>query len=176
MDEGVVRHLIQLGTPNEGTPCAEVTGAEAFYDLRRDVMAGFNARVTDRRGVDFSAFAGDIEPYTCVRGSEGGDGAVPVSSARWTIEDSDAGPVEHTAMPSSGPLFVNFVKPRLDGTQEVEAGLRATAAADAPDTSPRSHQLLAQRIVDVPPASGPTFRSTSRAARSSTSRCWRRRR
>ena len=154
MDDGVVRHLIQLGTPNEGTPCAEITGAEAFYDLRRDVMAGFNARVSDRRGVAFSAFAGDTEPQTCVRGTEGGDGAVPVSSARWTIEDSQPGPVEHTAMTSSGPLFVNFVKPRLDGTQEVEAGLRAMAAAEAPDTSPRSHQLLAQRIVTVPHGSG----------------------
>jgi uncharacterized membrane protein len=155
MDDGAARRLIQLGTPNEGTPCAEITGAEPFYDLRRDVMAGFNARVTDRRGVAFSAYAGDTEEYTCVRGTEGGDGAVPVSSARWTIEDSEPGPIEHTAMTSSGPLFTDFVKPRLDGTQAAEAGLRATAAAaDAPDTTPRSHQLLAQRIETVPPGAG----------------------
>ena len=51
MPDGVAAHLIQLGTPNTGTPCAEVVDAGPFYDLRRDVMDGFNARVTERRGV-----------------------------------------------------------------------------------------------------------------------------
>jgi len=154
MDDGVARRLIQLGTPNEGTPCAEITGAEAFYDLRRDVMSGFNARVTDRRYVEFSAYAGQTEPHTCVHGSEAGDGAVPVSSARWTIEDAETGRVEHTAMTSSSALFTDFVKPRLDGTKQAEAGLRAAVAEAPNDTTPRSHQLLAQWIVTVPHGSG----------------------
>ena len=67
-------------------------------------------------------------------------------------------------MTSSGPLFVNFVKPRLDGTQEVEAGLRAMAAAEAPDTV--AALAPAARPADrqpVPHGSGVDARSTSRA-------------
>ena len=51
-------------------------------------------------------------------------------------------------MPSSGALFTEFVKPRLDGTKGADAGLRA-AVAEAPEGSARSHQLLAQRIETV---------------------------
>jgi triacylglycerol esterase/lipase EstA (alpha/beta hydrolase family) len=115
MPDGVVRHLIQLGTPNTGTPCAEVVDAGPFYDLRRDVMDGFNARVTERRGVEFSAYAGQVDPYTCVPGTEGGDMEVPVSSARWNVGDAETGEVSHVEMPASGAIFSVLVKPRLTG-------------------------------------------------------------
>ena len=150
MPDGVAKHLIQLGTPNLGTPCAEVLDGGPFYDLRRDVMAGFNARVTDRRGVEFAAYAGETESYTCVRGTEGGDGLTPLSSARWTIEDTEKGEVGHVDMPASGAIFTDFVKPRLTGEQGAPSAAARSAAAEAPpEVTPRSHQLLAQRIATV---------------------------
>ncbi|HEX5620422.1 MAG TPA: M36 family metallopeptidase, partial [Solirubrobacteraceae bacterium] len=153
MPDGVVEHLVQLGTPNLGTPCAEVIDAGPFYDLRRDVMDGFNARVTERRGVEFSAFAGDVDAYTCIHGTERGDMEVPVSSAKWTIQDAVVGEVSHVEMPASGSLFTDFVKPRLigeEGAPSVAAARRA-AAEEPPAATPRSHQLLAQTIATVAP-------------------------
>ena len=170
MPDGVAEHLVQLGTPNLGTPCAEVLDGGPFYDLRRDVMAGFNARVTDRRGVEFAAYAGETESYTCVRGTEGGDGFTPLSSARWTIEDTEKGEVGHVDMPGSGAIFTDFVKPRLTGEQGAPsaAAARSAAAEAPPAVTPRSHQLLAQRIATMAPEGPSWCRSTSRAARSST--------
>ena len=87
------------------------------------------------------------------RARERGDTAVPLSSARWTITDAETGDVAHATMPASGALFTDFVKPRLVGrARRGRAGRAARAAADEPPAAtPRSHQLLAQRIVTVAP-------------------------
>ena len=53
MDEGVARRADSSSSAprTSARRAPRSLDAEAFYDLRRDVMAGFNARVTDRRGV-----------------------------------------------------------------------------------------------------------------------------
>ena len=95
-------------------------------------MDGFNARVTERRGVEFSAYAGDVDAYTCVPGSERGDMEVPLSSARWSIEDAETGDVSHVEMPASGAIFSDFVKPRLTGQKGTSSVAARRAAAEAP--------------------------------------------
>jgi hypothetical protein len=136
-------HLLMLGTPNLGTECAEEILHPAWMQYRRDSMARFNASVTERRGVIFSALAGTGVPRTCSDPAEG-DGLVSVDSARWTVADWAELPVWHTLMPGSGMVFTSFVLPRLNGTLEIPTTL--AAPADEPPLAPYSHQGLAERV------------------------------
>jgi triacylglycerol esterase/lipase EstA (alpha/beta hydrolase family) len=88
-----VSHLIMLGTPNLGSPCADILDktfdlfgepVQAVRQLRQDYAAEFNRTVTERRGVKFSALAGNSIPANCKWQGEG-DGVVTVKSALWTI-------------------------------------------------------------------------------------------
>lgn len=115
-----VAHLVMLGTPNMGSPCADVMNTvfetlgknvEAVRQLRQDVAAEFNRVVTNRKGVKFSVLAGDPLPVMC-KNYVWNDGVVPVQSAKWQIKDNATSKSIHTDLTGTSD-FSNFVKPRL---------------------------------------------------------------
>lgn len=115
-----VAHLVMLGTPNMGSPCADVMNkkfeslskdVEAVRQLRQDVTADFNKVVTNRKGVKFSVLAGDPLPTMC-KTIVWNDGVVPVPSALWLIKDNARSKNVHTELTGTAD-FSSFVKPRL---------------------------------------------------------------
>ena len=115
-----VAHLVMLGTPNMGSPCADVmnlafelTGnnVEAVRQLRQDYVAGFNRINTARKGVRFSVLAGNPLPTMC-KTIVWNDGVVPVPSAKWLIADNAESKSIHTDLTGTAD-FSSFVKPRL---------------------------------------------------------------
>lgn len=115
-----VSHLIMLGTPNLGSPCADVMNVafeslgknvEAVRQLRQDYVEGFNRVNTQRKGVKFSALAGNPLPTMC-KSIVWNDGVVPVPSAKWTIADNAESSNIHTDLTGTAD-FSSFVKPRL---------------------------------------------------------------
>ena len=120
-EKPVVTRLIMLGTPNMGSPCADLMynafylyhhRVEALRELKPEIVEQFNANVTERRGVRFSALVGKAIPQTC-QSREGGDGVVPISSAQWEIRDwRFSNSLAHTDLTSHAD-FGAFVFPRL---------------------------------------------------------------
>jgi pimeloyl-ACP methyl ester carboxylesterase len=115
-----VSHLVMLGTPNMGSPCADVMNiafetlgkdVEAIRQLRQDTMAEFNRVITNRKGVKFSVLAGDPLPVMC-KTLVANDGVVPVPSAIWQIKDNAKSKNLHTELTGTSD-FSSFVKPRL---------------------------------------------------------------
>jgi pimeloyl-ACP methyl ester carboxylesterase len=115
-----VAHLVMLGTPNMGSPCADVmnfafemTGksVEAVRQLQQDYVAGFNRINTQRKGVKFSVLAGNPLPTMC-KTIVWNDGVVPVPSAKWIIKDNAESKSIHTDLTGTSD-FSAFVKPRL---------------------------------------------------------------
>jgi pimeloyl-ACP methyl ester carboxylesterase len=115
-----VAHLVMLGTPNMGSPCADVmnfafemTGktVEAVRQLQQDYVAGFNRINTNRKGVKFSVLAGNPLPTMC-KSIVWNDGVVPVPSAKWMIRDNAESKSIHTDLTGTKD-FSDFVKPRL---------------------------------------------------------------
>lgn len=115
-----VAHLVMLGTPNMGSPCADVmnfafemTGknVEAVRQLKPSVVEEFNRVNTNRKGVKFSVLAGDPLPTMC-KTVVWNDGVVPVPSAIWKIKDNSLSKNIHTDLTGTAD-FSKFVKPRL---------------------------------------------------------------
>jgi len=115
-----VTRLIMLGTPNMGSPCADVLSGtldllgeqmDALRELRQDSVAQFNAEHVERKGVEFSVLAGNPLPAMC-KTIGWNDGVVTVPSARWTIADAEETKLIHTDLTGTAP-FSSFVKPRL---------------------------------------------------------------
>jgi triacylglycerol esterase/lipase EstA (alpha/beta hydrolase family) len=115
-----ISHLVMLGTPNMGSPCADVMNStfeflgknvEAVRQLRQDVAAEFNRVNTNRKGVKFSVLAGDSLPVMCKQ-YVWNDGVVPVQSAIWQIKDNAKSKSLHTDLTGTAD-FSAFVKPRL---------------------------------------------------------------
>lgn len=115
-----VAHLVMLGTPNMGSPCADVmdiafamTGKNvaAIHELTTSVVAEFNKVNSERKGVTFSILAGDPYPVMCSQYVTN-DGVVPVQSAFWNISDRESSSSMHTAL-TERQHFKGFVKPRL---------------------------------------------------------------
>ncbi len=115
-----VSHLVMLGTPNEGSPCADVMNftfemlgknVEAVRQLKPSVVAEFNRVTTNRKGVRFSVLAGDPLPVMCKTVTPN-DGVVPVESAFWKIRDRARSSNVHTELTGTAD-FSSFVKPRL---------------------------------------------------------------
>ncbi len=127
-----VHSLVMLGTPNEGSSCADLFPLPETYELRRDSVALFNGRVTNRHGVPMSVVAGDPLDYTCAEPAQG-DGVVSVASARHDFADFGTLPILHTEMTGSQQLFDYWVKPHLVPglTAPGPAPRRAAAAAAA---------------------------------------------
>jgi pimeloyl-ACP methyl ester carboxylesterase len=115
-----VAHLVMLGTPNMGSPCADVMNAtfevlgkqvEAMRQLKPSVVAEFNQTTTNRKGVKFSVLAGNPLPVMC-KTLVWNDGVVPVESALWKIKDHALSKSLHTDLTGTAD-FSAFVKPRL---------------------------------------------------------------
>ncbi|HKX84758.1 MAG TPA: alpha/beta hydrolase [Pyrinomonadaceae bacterium] len=115
-----IAHLVMLGTPNMGSPCADVMNTafeflgkdvEAVRQLRQDVAAEFNRVNVNRKGVKFSVLAGDPLPTMC-KTLVWNDGVVPVPSAIWQISDNAKSKNVHTELTGTAD-FSSFVKPRL---------------------------------------------------------------
>lgn len=115
-----VSHLVMLGTPNMGSPCADVMDStfevlgknvEAIRQLKPSVVAEFNRVNTNRKGVKFSVLAGNPLPVMC-KTVTWNDGVVPVESAVWTIRDHALSKNVHTDLTGTAD-FSSFVKPRL---------------------------------------------------------------
>lgn len=115
-----IAHLVMLGTPNMGSPCADVMNStfevlgknvEAVRQLRQDTAAEFNRVNTNRKGVKFSVLAGNPLPVMC-KTVVWNDGVVPVESAIWKIKDNALSKNVHTELTGTAD-FSSFVKPRL---------------------------------------------------------------
>ncbi len=115
-----VSHLVMLGTPNLGSPCADVMDAtfnvlgknvEAVRQLKPSVVAEFNRVTTNRKGVKFSALAGNPLPVLC-KSVSWNDGVVPVESAVWRVRDNALSKNLHTDLTGTSD-FSSFVKPRV---------------------------------------------------------------
>lgn len=117
-----VTHLVMLGTPNMGSPCADTVdelfvqfGAmdmEAMRELRPSVVRAFNTRVTNRKDVKFSVMIGWAMPFTCLDENADGDGVVPWQSAKYNISDHDFVIRMHILM-AGREDFNWFVMPRI---------------------------------------------------------------
>lgn len=116
----VVTRLIQLGTPNMGSPCANLMGF-AFWSLGKPVtsleqlrpafMERFNKTVRNRKGTRFSVLVGNPLPQTC-QSAIWGDGVVELPSAIWEINDYRYARSVHTDL-TSKENFEFFVWRRL---------------------------------------------------------------
>jgi pimeloyl-ACP methyl ester carboxylesterase len=135
-NQPVATHLVMLGTPNQGSPCAIPASnlAAQFGDgtptkqLRPDFVADqFDQAVTAQHGVQFSVMAGT--GYKSCSPDEG-DGVVSVKSAWWHYTDVAKKKDFHTQLPGDGEILQSFIKPRLalDPTQAHPGGGSATAA------------------------------------------------
>ncbi len=169
----IIDHLVMLGTPNQGTSCADLgavvlgpLGSGAFLfpatlQLTKTYLAIFNQQVTNRRGVKFSISAGDPIPITCLEGP--GDEIVPYQSALMldplpgtAITDAESRSILHHHMPGDPDQFSQFVKPRLTGVLPAPAaasaaGAHASARAVAAIAPPPvvAPQILAGVAVEV---------------------------
>jgi pimeloyl-ACP methyl ester carboxylesterase len=116
-----VTHLAMLGTPNMGSPWADIMfekyksagyHVEALRELKTDVCRTFNNQVTNRKGVKFSITYTDRIPTTGDT-LEAGDGVVSKSSAIWELTDiSRSDSLDHTSLTGKED-FVRFILPRL---------------------------------------------------------------
>ena len=134
----VVRHLVMLGSPLMGSPCADLFGIPSTYELRPDVVARFNDEVVDRKGTLFTNLVGDNRNFTC-HSDEDGDDVVPISSARWTLPEVDLfpKPIAHTAMTGDQPSFSEYVLPRLNGAAQAPAPRLVVAPSAAQQPAPQ---------------------------------------
>lgn len=114
-------HLVMLGTPNQGSPCAYtvdglfgmfgVEGMMAIKELRPYSVNKFNAVNTNRKGVKFSILAGYTVRSTCHEWGLG-DGVVQLPSALYNVGDRDYSRNIHTELTGKDD-FEKFVLPRL---------------------------------------------------------------
>ncbi len=160
----VATHLVMLGTPNMGSPCAIPMSAVASqfddavptFQLRPDFVDGpFNASVTHQRGVEFSVMAG--YGYSVCGLDQEGDGVVSVPSAWWHLVDVAKTVDLHTSLPGDGQVFSSFVEPRLalDPDQVPHPGAsrtapRTTARSSSTPTQPSSQLALAEKVLLKP--------------------------
>jgi len=153
-----IAHLIMLGTPNMGSPCADVMNTafeflgkdvEAVRQLRQDVAADFNRVNRDRKGVKFSVLAGDPLPNMC-KSLVWNDGVVPVPSAVWEIKDNARSKRLHTDLTGTED-FSSFVKPRL------AIGPKGDHDPSAPDISKNQQRNYGASFTDASWAVSQTF-------------------
>ena len=106
-----------LGTPNMGSPCANVIGLVwkgiPTQQLKPEYVEPiFNKEILNRRGVKFSLMAGDIQERTCTS-PRYGDSVVELESAYWTLEDVAKTYAHHVELTDIDFIYGGFVKTRL---------------------------------------------------------------
>lgn len=158
-----VAHLVMLGTPNMGSPCADVMNTtfeflgkdvEAVRQLRQDVAAEFNRVVTNRKGVKFSVLAGDPLPVMC-KTYVWNDGVVPVPSAKWVIKDNAISKNIHTELTGTAD-FSSFVKPRLAVGPKGNHNPEVPTASELPGLAELRDNPMPQGELFSVAASGPS--------------------
>ncbi len=115
----VVKHLLMLGTPNNGVPCADSMGNNDVFknqmqtakELMPAEIALFNQYVTQRKGTKFAALVGNSIPLLCATPAWN-DGFVSVESAKFGINDFAITKAMHPDMIST-KTFNDFIKPHL---------------------------------------------------------------
>jgi uncharacterized alpha/beta hydrolase family protein len=115
----VVKHLLLLGTPNNGINCTTVQAGlfasdedkQTIKELAPEEMALFNQYVTQRKGTKFSALAGNLVPIPCGL-PDWSDGRVTETSAKYGIEDVTVVKSLHTDLLGAGN-FTQYVRPHL---------------------------------------------------------------
>lgn len=164
-DRPLVSHLIMLGTPNLGSPCAvpmsDVLGwhenATPTYQLRPDfIVDQFDKTVTAQNGVPFSVMAGRGWglcgiPELAVPG----DLVVSVKSAWWNYTDVAETFDLHTQLTDDASILTSFIKPRLAVALPVvptPATHRDARPAAAPAAQPSQppNQLAAETETSLP--------------------------
>lgn len=144
-------HLVMLGTPNQGSPCANMVhglfhmfGNDAMLamkELNTYSVSKFNTINTNRKNVKFSILAGYTVPTTCQSWGIS-DGVVPLRSALYNISDRDYSPRIHTELTKKAD-FEKFVLPRLAvGPRKARADNLAAAIETA------AQETLAQANID----------------------------
>lgn len=119
----VAAHLVMLGTPNMGSPCAVLGSTLAGFvspgvaaptvQLRPDYLVNvFDRSVTHTHGVLFSVMAGYGYGLVCNPFAEG-DIIVPVTSAWWTLADREKTVDMHTDLHNDPQIVNTFIKRRL---------------------------------------------------------------
>ena len=164
-----VTHLVMLGTPNEGSPCADLADGlldplgkrvEALKQLEPGEVAKFNSQTTNRKGVKFSILVGVFTTRTCGTGVPG-DIVVPVPSAEWQVEERGYVGRIHTGLTGQRD-FEFWVKPHLALGPKKASAAAGVAENNVPEfvSAPIRESLLAS--VDPLPLLGQT--STQYAA------------
>lgn len=146
-----VTHLVMLGTPNMGSPCADTVNQlfedfdqnemHAMRELRPIIVRAFNTRVTEKKGVKFSVLIGAFMPRTCLDESAWGDGVVPLDSAKYNNTDYAYVPRNHIDLTGRDD-FDGFVMPRIAiGPKKA----RAESAVAWVDTRPVDGRSIFQK-------------------------------
>jgi pimeloyl-ACP methyl ester carboxylesterase len=138
-DKPVVRNLVMLGTPNEGSSCAiavdvidklnsyyqatqnlfseylspDPEQVNAIRELSPAFMEAFNKVVQDNSKIKYSVLAGNYFPMSCELDGSRGDGVVSEISAKAWYKNVESTNTIHTAMTTSLDDFEKFVVPRL---------------------------------------------------------------
>ncbi len=112
-----VRHLLMLGTPNAGVPCADSLAnypdvnrdkLKAAEELMPDAMARFNRHVRDRKGSKFLALAGNAAGLHC-SGLEPNDDFVSVGSATAGVDSFALTRLRHQELVQPS-IFGDFIR------------------------------------------------------------------
>lgn len=132
-----VSHLVMLGTPNMGSPCADTVtelfesfnqnDMHAMRELRPIIVRAFNTRITEKKGVKFSVLIGAIMPRTCLDDTAWGDGVVPLGSAKYNNTDYAYVLRDHLSL-TGREDFDGFVMPRIAIGPKKAKAERAVAA------------------------------------------------
>lgn len=165
-----IAHLVMLGTPNQGSPCADVMDTafelvgkkvEALRQLRTEVVNKFNGLIFNKKGVKFSALAGNPVPTMCKQ-IVWNDGFVSVPSAIYRVPDHAETRSIHTDLTGTSD-FSSFVKPHLaigpkgdhnPAPPEGPSGLMASSVETVPSSLPRFYGMRALSTQDLDPAPG----------------------
>lgn len=149
----LVRHLVMLGTPNQGSECATwslvmntssgVPNRNAPLQLMPEYVAFFNTEVTRQKGVQFSVLAGHGTPYVCwLPEGTNSDGVVMVPSAHYTYTDIGLTASNHIEMTGSRADFLAWVKPHL--ISSTGASAQRTTTAPGVSATAVSHPQITQ--------------------------------
>ena len=121
MTERDVAQLIMLGTPQNGSDCANLPAALNLYlpaslEIRPSYVKDiFNSQITRRRGVQFYALAGTpiLESFKSPCTDVPSDIAVSLGSATGISLSLTTLPLLHTDLNLSRKVFESFVRPLL---------------------------------------------------------------
>jgi hypothetical protein len=133
-------HLVMIGTPNMGTPCASGLdnifsrffnrNAPSFTEVSIKNMKTFNQKVVSRNGTKFSILVGNAYAPICQMDVPG-DGITPNRSAIWTIKDwkFSTSRARHEDLPGEQSNFMKIVNwlavpPKGDHAPDTSAFVR----------------------------------------------------